>query len=89
MASPTSFCARLTIVFCACWLMLPVNSVLTMAAAMASLRMPCSLALTDVCVVSFNEMRLVIWSSVALDQLVCQPEPRNCGSTAVVMKSSI
>ncbi len=34
-------------------------------------------------------MRLVIASSVAFDQLASQPAPRNCGSTAVVRKSSI
>ncbi len=34
-------------------------------------------------------MRLTILWSVAFDQLACQPAPRNCGSSAVVMKASI
>ena len=41
----------------------------TIAAAMASLRMPSSLALTEVCTVSLSAMREVMPSSVAFDQV--------------------
>ena len=51
--------------------------------------MPSSLALTEVCVVSLSAMRLTMLWSVAFDQVPCQPAPRNCGSTPLVMKLSI
>ena len=56
---------------------------------MASWRTPSTLALTDADVLSVSEMRAVIVSSVALDQLVVQSAPMNCGSITLVRKSPI
>jgi hypothetical protein len=82
---PASETERLTTVSFAAWLMLLESRLVTMAAAMASLRTPSLLALTEVWVVSLSAMRLTICWSVAFDQVPCQPEPRNCSSTLLVM----
>ncbi|MNL73021.1 hypothetical protein D3C87_1984280 [compost metagenome] len=45
--------------------------------------------LVDVCTISVWLIRLVIVSSVALDQSVAQSAPSNIGSTTVVRNSSM